>query len=79
MTKITIFETEKELSELTGLTHEELWDAGFNLDDWDWGFRTKNKDLTWPEERIVECMDNYCCGYECVEYNGYYYYIQYHA
>ena len=29
---LTFFEDAKELEELTGLSHEELWDNGFNLD-----------------------------------------------
>ena len=35
---VTFFETTKELEKLTGLSHTELWDNGFNLDDMDWGF-----------------------------------------
>lgn len=42
MDKLTFFSTREELRELTGLSGENhdiaLWDAGFNLDDWDWGF-----------------------------------------
>ena len=35
----TFFDTEKALRVLTGIsTHDGLWEAGFNLDDWDWGF-----------------------------------------
>ena len=81
MTDITLFDNEKELTELTGLNHKQLWDAGFNLDDWDWGFRSKNDldHLTIAEWRIVDFMEGYCCGYDCVKYNGYYYYMQYHA
>lgn len=79
MTDITLFNTEKELSELTGLDHKELWDAGFNLDDWDWGFRTDAGRQSFAEQRILDLMDGYCCGFEEVFYNGYYYYIQYHA
>lgn len=32
-----IFDDEKDLQELTGLNHDQLWDAGFDLDDWDFG------------------------------------------
>ena len=35
---ITFFETTKELEKLTRLSHTELWENGFNLDDMDWGF-----------------------------------------
>lgn len=37
MVNITMFTKTSELCELTGLTREQLWDAGFNLDDWDVG------------------------------------------
>ena len=40
MTKLIFFDKEKELTKLTGLNHEELWDNGFCLDDWDWGFQS---------------------------------------
>lgn len=36
--KITAFETMNELTEITGLTINELRDHGFDLDDWDVGF-----------------------------------------
>ena len=39
MLRFTWFETLDELQSLTGLTREQLWDAGFNLDDWDFGIR----------------------------------------
>lgn len=38
MANITWFESEKDLQELTGLNRDELWDAGFDLDDLDFGF-----------------------------------------
>lgn len=39
MYNIIMFDTEEELLELTGLkTEQELWNLGFNLDDWDAGF-----------------------------------------
>ena len=37
MLNLVVFETEEELCELTGLTEEELWQKGFNLDDWEIG------------------------------------------
>ena len=41
MYKLTMFDTVEELLELTGDKDEdELWKAGFNLDDWDAGFQT---------------------------------------
>lgn len=39
MYNIKMFTTEEELLELTGLSdRNELWNVGFNLDDWDVGF-----------------------------------------
>ena len=35
MLNLVVFETEEELCELTGLTEQELWEKGFNLDDWE--------------------------------------------
>lgn len=79
MTKIIAFTSDDELTELTGLTYEELWDNGFNLDDWDIGFQvgTKidNTNLWWLELT----MSNYCVGYDEIQYNDKYYYIVHHA
>ena len=56
MDKFTFFDTEKDLRELTGIdTHEGLRDAGFDLDDWDWGFVSDNP-------YTVVCEDDF--GYE---------------
>ena len=38
MINLTMFSTEKDLMKLTGLSHDELWDNDFDLDDWDVGF-----------------------------------------
>lgn len=38
MKNCIIFTSEKELQKLTGLSHDELWDNNFDLDDWDIGF-----------------------------------------
>lgn len=41
MVNIKVFTTREEIYQLTGITPNEhdnaLWDAGFNLDDWDFG------------------------------------------
>lgn len=37
MVSIIVFTTTEELEELTGIGCEELWQKGFNLDDWDFG------------------------------------------
>lgn len=78
MIQCSIFTTEKELSKLTGLNHEQLWDNGFNLDDWDIGFCCDKK-LTKKEWWLINQMTNYCVGYEMVEYEGFYYYTVHHA
>lgn len=83
---ITFFSTEIELQGLTGLTHDELWDVGFNLDDWDWGFVSDVEwkdycDNTHPyyESWILGRMNSYCCGYEHVEFDGRHFYMLYHS
>ena len=79
MIKCTIFTTEDELSKLTGLTHELLWEAGFDLDDWDIGFCCE-KTLTLNNAIwLLNQMAGYCCGYEEIHYNGNYYYLVYHS
>ena len=87
MKTVTFFETREELRELTGLpgdNHDEaLWDAGFNLDDWDFGFVS---DTEWSENGepffefwLMLKMENHCVGYRHTEYNGRHYYIAYHS
>lgn len=79
MTNIVAFENDDELIELTGLSYDELWDNGFNLDDWDIGFQSDKRidyrNLWWLEQS----MSNYCVGYDEVEYNGKYYYLVHHS
>lgn len=82
MKTVTFFSKESELSELTGLNHEQLWDAGFDLDDWDFGFVSDtefNWDDTSYEFFMITKMESYCVGYRYVEYNGKHYYMDYHA
>lgn len=82
--KVVFFHTEAQLQAMTGLDHMGLWGAGFNLDDWDWGFVT---DAEWENDwdkpeymwRILTMMERHCVGYEHVEYKGKHYYMQYHA
>lgn len=38
---ITYFDDADDLEKLTGLSHEELWEHGFNLDDITAGFMTE--------------------------------------
>ena len=87
----------EDIREWTGLpadNHDEaLWNAGFNLDDWDVCFESDTRlfrdcgdgegDM-WSEpisEAWWLCMkmDNYCVGYNEVEYNGKWYYTVHHA
>ena len=87
MKTATFFETTDELKQLTGLPDtDSLWSAGFNLDDWDWGFVA---DTEWSddwednhayyERWLLQRMECHCVGYEHVEYNGKHYYILYHS
>lgn len=79
---VTFFNTCKELCQLTGLSEEKLWDFGFDLDDWDWGFVSE---LPWNyghsrfEKFVLQHMDSYCAGYKHVEYGGRHYYMLYHS
>lgn len=87
MKTATFFESREELRRLTGcLDDNQLWDVGFNLDDWDFGFVS---DEPWNdnwgdygnyyEYWLLDRMKNHCVGYEEVEYNGKYYYMLYHS
>lgn len=76
------FSTEKELSKLTGLDHEQLWENDFNLDDWDWGIQIpsrKQKQFERELRILLNMMDSYCVGYKKTIYKDNAYYIQYHA
>lgn len=79
---ITFFDKYEELCELTGAqSRKELWDAGFDLDDWDFGFVS---DIPLSEECssyyqtwLLLCMERRCFGYEHVEFSGRHYYMVY--
>lgn len=96
MINLTMFSTEEDLIELTGLTHDELWENDFNLDDWDVGFvsdvpltvtrhNDDDEDGGEYEEPVEDAywlvyqMDDYCVGYEHVEFKGRHYYMVHHA
>lgn len=99
---------EKDLEELTGLDRNGLWDAGFNLDDWDVCFvldeplhsranvyhhenrygeawEEKSYELDFDDPKYDDAhwlywrMDNYCVGFNHVEYNGKHYYTVHHS
>lgn len=92
MKTATFFETWEELQKLTGLPADDhytaLWDAGFDLDDWDFGFVS---DTEWRKDGwfsgsgpfyeywILNRMRDYCVGYKHTEYNGRHYYMLYHS
>lgn len=89
MINLRITDNREDIREWTGLPSDNydkaLWDAGFNLDDWDmciesdtrlvddWG--NSQTDAWW----LVNQMYGYCCGYNEVEYNGKWYYTVHHA
>ena len=87
---VTFFSTEEDLQALTGLTHDQLWDADFNLDDWDFGFVS---DTEWSEPNLwfsdrehpyyqywlLTRMEQHCVGYEHTAYGGRHYYMSYHS
>lgn len=87
MVTLTWFESEKELQELTGLNHDELWDSGFDLDDWDFGIQTDRDTIPDGEYRINLGEDALELGWlfeegykaQHVEYNGKHYYMSYHS
>ena len=54
MLKLIVFETEEERCELTGLTEHELWQKGFNLDDWEIGFQSEVKLHKTPTKKDIE-------------------------
>ena len=71
---------------------EALWNVGFDLDDWDMCIESDTRLIkrvsgngSWWDEPVDEAdwlvrqMENYCCGYNEVEYNGKWYYTIHHA
>lgn len=87
MVQLTWFESEKDLQALTGLDHDGLWDAGFDLDDWDFGVMTDRKLDMYVEDSgdidcgyyyLIKALNGACdmCEYE---YNRKYYYMRYHS
>lgn len=92
MKTVTFFETREELRELTGLPGDNhdaaLWDAGFDLDDWDFGFVSDTEwsdswgwgdGSSYMEWWLLQRMEDHCVGYQHNEYNGRHYYIAYHS
>lgn len=84
MITIRVTNNREDIREWTGLPSDNydqaLWDAGFNLDDWDMCIEsetplTLDGDAGW----LLLEMDSYCCGYNEVEHNGKWYYTVHHA
>ncbi|MCD8286280.1 MAG: hypothetical protein LUD50_03520 [Clostridia bacterium] len=75
-----IFHDADDLIALTGLSEDDLWNNGFNLDDFDGGIRVNEVlDDSTIEWLLENAMEDYCIGYALVEYCGYYYYMIHHA
>ena len=97
MISLRITDNREDIRAWTGLPSdhydEALWNAGFNLDDWDMCIESDTRLLmevhsaggdTWTEPKgeawwLVNQMDGYCVGYKEVEYNGKWYYTIHHA
>lgn len=96
MINLRMTDNREDIRKWTGLSGENhdtaLWEAGFNLDDWDVCFESDTrlvKECTDDDgtyyEPIAEAwwlatqMTNYCVGYNEVEYNGKWYYTVHHA
>lgn len=83
MYNLTMFNTEEELCELTGLSSDNycraLWEAGFDLDDWDAGFQCEKPLACHDASWLYSQMENYCVGCQHVEYGGMHYYLVYHS
>ena len=96
MINLRMTDNREDIREWTGLSADNydqaLWDAGFDLDDWDVCFESDTRliekisddDETWAEPKddaywLVRQMENYCCGFDEVEYNGKWYYLVHHA
>lgn len=85
--KVVFFENIKDLERLTVRTEKELRDAGFDLDDMDFGFVTDKewKQDGWDdndpyyESWLLFRAEQYCVGYEHKEFNGKHYYMVYHS
>ena len=97
MIKLRMTDKREDIRNWTGLPadnyDEALWEAGFDLDDWDVCFESDTRLMKrvtdgrgeWWDEPIEEAwwlvhqMDRYCVGFDEVEYNGKWYYTVHHA
>ena len=106
MKTIIAFSSRKEIFEILGWPYtgdyktdepltDKLWDAGFNLDDWDIGFacreplgkQVSDEDyeydtwFEWDEDIfwLGSQMDSYCVGCHHCEFEGWHWYTVHHA
>lgn len=97
MLNLRMTDNREDIREWTGLPADNydqaLWDAGFDLDDWDVCFESDTRLIEkisddgatwWVEPKddaywLVRQMEHYCCGFDEVEYNGKWYYLVHHA
>lgn len=94
MINLRITDNREDIRKWTGLSDDELWNVGFNLDDWDICFESDTRLVEkvgsdedgdrWVEPVdeawwLVHRMEEYCCGYNEVKYNGKWYYTVHHA
>lgn len=96
MINLRMTDKREDIREWTGLpadNHDKaLWEAGFNLDDWDVCFESESRlfrecndgEYEWLEPIdeawwLVTKMDTYCVGCTEVEYNGKWYYTVHHS
>lgn len=97
MIELKMLTSREDLREITGLSSDNhdraLWDAGFDLDDWDVclvsdiPLTTHEQDEDgdeWDEPIeeaywLIRRMEDWCCGYQHVEYGGKHYYMVYHS
>ena len=77
MINLVMFNTVEDLAKLTGLStdnyNQALWDAGFDLDDWDIGFQTDESLDVYPLDSLIPNE------FMTTRYNGKYYHLFYHA
>lgn len=82
MVKEITFFSPKDIESVTGLSYEELRSEGFVLDDMDFGFildEPPEASLPFYIHWILSKAENYCVGYEHVEFNGLHYYTVHHS
>ena len=58
MKKLIFFTDDSQIHKLVGLSHNELWEAGLNLDDWDYGLLLTGKkahecESDWELNRLL--------------------------